>query len=133
MEPISQKAVYSQFIQFVRAEVQKERSTTNRRMLSVFVWCFLAPAIVSVVMLLLIKAQLLPRSMRGYLDWMMLVFPVLYSVYVLSFEVLKQIPANMRRGTLSTLLAQSERDGLWRERICAELGRAVPASQEEWK
>ena len=61
--------LYRELIEFVRMDVQSERHQVNRRMFSVFFWCFLIPAILSVCVLLLIKFHILPHRARGFLDW----------------------------------------------------------------
>jgi len=125
--------LYRELIEFVRADVQSERHQVNRRMFSVFFWCFLIPAIASVGVLLLIKFHILPRRARGFLDWMALIFPISYSLYILSSEVLAQVPAVFRRGGTSNVLGQSLRDTEWRERVCEAMQKSVNAAPEDWR
>lgn len=125
--------LYRELIEYVRTDVQSERHLVNRRMFSVFVWCFLLPAIVSAVALLLIKFRILPLRTRAVLDWIVLVFPVAYSLYVLGSEVLAPMPAMFRRGGTSNVLGQSLKDTEWRERVCAGMKKAVNASPAEWR
>ena len=124
--------LYRELIEFVRTDVQSERHQVNRRMFSVFFWCFLIPAIASVGVLLLIKFHILPHRARGFLDWMALIFPISYSLYILSSEVLAQVPAVFRRGGTANVLGQSLKDTEWRERVCEAMKRSVHATAEDW-
>src|SRR2546421_230005 len=88
----SRQELYERFIGFVVADQQRERSTLQRRMFSVFVWCFLVPASISLTALLMAKLGFLPRSLRYRIDWLILLFPMIYSLYILSSEVLVNVP-----------------------------------------
>jgi len=124
---------YRVFLDFVGNDVQRERLYSNRRMFSVFLWCFLMPSVVSIAFLLLIKVGVFPRKARVNLDWLILVFPVFYSLYILSSEVLSGIPTIFRRGGLAASLKQAEREGQWRERVCDSLVTSVNLSESEWE
>jgi hypothetical protein len=125
--------LYRELIEFIRMDVQRERHQVNRRMFNVFIWCFVLPAAVSAADLILIKFHILPRSFRAYMDWMMLLFPVSYSLYVLGSEVLAQVPATFKRGGLASALGQSLNQLEWRERVCEAMLRSVPGNAEDWK
>lgn len=125
--------LYRSFLDFISAETQRERSVVNRRMLSVFVWCFLLPTVISFTILLLVKLNVLPLRARGYTDWLVLVFPVIYSLYFLGSEVLRDIPTAFRRGGMGTTLGQALKEGEWRHRTCDAIRKSIPASSEEWR
>lgn len=125
--------LYRDLIEFVKHDVQRERSQVNRRMFNVFLWCFLLPAAASIAFLLLIKFHILPRRARGILDWMALIFPISYSLYILSSEVLAQMPAVFRKGGTSNVLTQSLKETAWRERVCEGMKKSVQATPEEWR
>jgi hypothetical protein len=125
--------LYRELIEFISLDVQSERHLVNRRMFGVFVWCFLLPAIVSAMALLLIKFKVLPLRTRAVLDWIVLVFPVAYSLYILGSEVLAPIPARFRRGSAANVLGQSTKDIEWRTRVCAGMQKAVNATPAEWR
>jgi hypothetical protein len=124
--------LYREFLEFVRQDIQRERRSANRRMFSVLLWCFLFPALLSVVILVLIKAGVLARSTRAYLDWMILVFPITYSLYILGSEVLTQMPMAFRRGGVANALEQSIRAAEWREQVSESMSRSLSASTEDW-
>jgi hypothetical protein len=124
--------LYSKFLDFVRDDHQKDRAVDNRRMLSVFIWCFLAPAIVSIVTILLINYSILPRSMRGYLDWIVLIFPVLYSIYFLGSQVLSGLPIAFKRGGFAMGLAQTKKESDWRFKLSEKLHKEMKLSQSDW-
>lgn len=132
MQGRTQQELYRAFIDFVAGDLQRERHLVNRRMMSVFIWCFLTPTLMSISLLLLVKFRILPKSTRNYLDWVILILPVFYSLYVLSFEVLSHIPAIFRRGGGAITLEQSLKDGEWRERTLDALERSISATRDEW-
>jgi hypothetical protein len=122
---------YKNFVDFVGNDLQNERKLANRRMLSVFLWCFVAPATLTVVSLLLVKMGVFPRRMRGNLDWLILLFPVLYSLYILGSEVVTGLPSIYRRGGLANSLKEAQVQGEWRQRVCAQMG-LLPCSAQDW-
>lgn len=134
MQGRSQQELYSDFIEFVRGDLQTERSAVNRRMWSVLTWCFLMPAGVMLAMLFMIAYGVLPRSARGYIEWMVLIFPVSYSLYFLGSEVLRQVPATFRRGGIASALGQALREGEWRNRVVENLRRQFrDVAPEDWR
>lgn len=133
MHTKSRQELYRSFIDLIRTEVQVERNAVNRRMLSVFFWCFLLPAIVSAALLILMNLGAVPRGMRALLDWIILVFPVSYSIYFLSSEVLREVPAAFRRGGIATTLGQALKEGDWREKVSGNMRKALPdARPADW-
>jgi hypothetical protein len=132
MQGKTRQELYRAFIEFITNDIQLERHQVNRRMLSVFFWCFLLPALLSITLLILIKVRILPSRVRNYLDWIVLVLPVIYSLHFLSSEVLAQIPARFRRGGGAGALQQSLKEGAWREQTCESMEKALTASTEDW-
>jgi hypothetical protein len=130
--PRSKTDTYREFIDFVRQDLQRERMAVHRRMFNVFVWCFALPAAFTIALLVLIKLHWLPRTARAYLEWMVLIFPVCYSLYVLSSEVVAQMPVVLRRGGLHGTLGQALKEAEWRERTRESMERAVQAAPGEW-
>lgn len=133
MQPPSRPEIYQAFLDFIHAELQRERSIKSRRMISVFFWCFLMPAVVALVLLLLVQFGVFPRKVRGYLDWLMLAFPVFYSIYFLSIEVLRDLPAVFKKGGMQNVLNQSLREVKWRESVCEGMKKSVRATDRDWK
>jgi hypothetical protein len=133
MQGRTRPELYRDFMEFIQDDIQHERSLVHRRMFNVLLWCFLLPALVSALLLMLVKMGAIPRSARGYLDWLVLIFPVSYSLYILGSEVLNQVPAAFRRGGVSTTLGQALKDMQWRTRVCEAMNRAFPGVvSEEW-
>jgi hypothetical protein len=132
MKAKSRQELYKAFIDFIAQDNQPERHTTNRKMLNVFFWCFILPALISTSILLFVKLHVLPRSARNHLDWLPLIVPVFYSLYFLSSEVLAQIPGAFRRGGIATNLSDSLKQGEWRERVTESLEQSIVATPEEW-
>ena len=132
MQTRSQQEIYQSFVEFVSNDIQHERRLVNRRMLNVFIWCFFLPAFISASILLLVKLKILPPRMRNQLDWLVLILPIFYSLYILSSEVLAQVPSAFRKGGIATTLVQSVREGEWRERVVEAMNRTVTASASDW-
>jgi len=129
----NKKALYEKFIEFVANDFQSERHRVNKRMFSVLLWCFLVPALISVVSLLLIKIGMFPRRIRAHLDWVVLIFPLCYSVYILSSEVLAQIPSLFRKGGGAVILGQTIKESGWRVRVSEGMKQTVSASKDDWR
>jgi hypothetical protein len=123
---------YRAFLEFVGEDLQRERRQANRRMLSVFIWCFLAPVVLSIVILLLVKIGVIPQGAKKNLDWLILVFPVVYSIYILGSEVIAGIPSMLRRGGLVHSLRQAETQSEWRERVCEAMKSQLKFGSREW-
>jgi hypothetical protein len=133
MQGRTKEELYQSFIDFVGNDVQKERRHANRRMIYVFIWCLILPVVTAATILLLIRLHIFPRWARTYADWAVLLFPVIYSLYILSFEVLAEIPNAFRKGGIASTLGHATRQGEWRRRVCDSMMSGVPATAEEWK
>lgn len=129
----TKQEVYRVFVEFIQSDMQRERKRVNRRMFNVFVWCFLTPAIFSTLLLILAKKNWIPHSWRSHLDWIILIFPVSYSLYVLGSEVLREIPSAIRQGGISSTLGQALREGEWRERVSEGMRRLLGTELNQWK
>lgn len=127
------QSFYQRFLAFVRQSADRERRAVNRRLFSVLLWCFLLPTAVLILFLLLIEFDFISWRYRGYADWVLLIFPVVYSLYFLSSEVLRDVPSAFRRGPVASVLAQAERDGRWRDEICRELDEKFGGDVEQWR
>lgn len=101
--------------------------------MSVFVWCFLAPALVTTMLFVLVKVDLVPRKVYRYADWIFLVFPTIYSLYFMASEVLLEFRTTLRRGGLGNVLAESEREAGWRVRIIHRLREHVGCDPADWQ
>ncbi|MEK7690982.1 MAG: hypothetical protein AAB425_08175, partial [Bdellovibrionota bacterium] len=112
---------YRVFLEFVRKDSQRDRSRTNRFMVGVFLWCFLFPMVLSVAMVLLLKTGVLAREYRWVMDWLMLVFPVAYSLYFLAAQLIPEMSSVFVRGGLSPAIAQALKESNWRTERAAEL------------
>ncbi len=124
--------LYRRYLEFVQSAHEKDRLDVSRRMRSVVVWCFLIPVIVVSVVILLVNFRILPRAFRAYQDWILLIFPVLYSLYFLGSQVLSGVPDAFRRGGFGLTLGQAAREGDWRNETCAAMEKELPWSGPEW-
>jgi hypothetical protein len=90
------------------------------------------PALVSLLLLLLIKAGLAPRSYSRYVEWMGLILPILDAVYVIASSVLNGMSSVFRWGGIANTLNQSYKDAEWRDRVCHEMRTHVRADYQTW-
>lgn len=133
MQRRSKQEIYRSFLEFIRADSRRERNLVSRRMRSVFFWCFILPALLSVLTLILIRLNVIPFRIRSYLDWVILIFPVSYSIYFISSEVIREVPVAFRSGGLATSLGQSLKEGEWRDLVCEGMRKSISASAQEWQ
>jgi hypothetical protein len=126
------RATYRRYLEFVQSVHQKDRLDVNRRMRSVFVWCFLAPVLTVAFVIVMSNYKVFPRAIRGYQDWILLVFPVIYSLYFLGSQVLTGIPEAFRRGGFGVTLGQAAKEADWRIDVCTAMEKELPWSVEEW-
>jgi len=126
------KHLYGKYLEFVQSANQKDQMHVNRRIRSVFLWCFLIPVVVVAVVLLLVNRGVLPRAFRSYQDWILLVFPVLYSLYFLSSQVLTGIPDAFRKGGFGLTLGQASREADWRIQLCESMEKDLNWNPDEW-
>lgn len=113
--------LYREFIDYIRIDIQRERLAANRRMLGVFLWCFIIPAVVAATVLVMVKLGVLPRRVSRYMDWLIVIFPVGYGLYMLSSDALRELPVMIRRGGIAATLSRALVEEQWRSRVCKEM------------
>ncbi|MBL7714743.1 MAG: hypothetical protein JNL01_04695 [Bdellovibrionales bacterium] len=128
----SRHEAYQQFLEFIRRDSQKDRNAVNRRMLSVFIWCFLIPVLAMTGLNFLVKMGWVPLKARAYSDVVFLIFPVAYSVYFLNAEVVRGLPRLFRQGGLANSLRQADEEDAWREKVVDSMKRTVGGAPETW-
>jgi hypothetical protein len=126
------RGLYRAYLEFVQDVAQKDRQDVTRKMRSVFLWCFCVPVLVDAVVILFVNYGFLPRSFRGNTDWILLVFPVAYSLYFLGSQVVAGIPRAFRRGGLAMTLGQAAQEADWRFEITEAMDRKFAWSSSEW-
>ncbi len=124
---------YRIFLSQVNSEMQAERQASNRRMISVLLWCFIFPLVIGSLFLLMISFRLIPFSARTYVDLVYLGFPVVYSLFFLSSQVIKDLPGHFKRGGVGTLLLNSQKDEAWRTQVCKRWIAKSTFSSDDWK
>jgi hypothetical protein len=124
--------LYKAFTEFVGRDIQSERKLANRRMFGVFLWCFMVPAFFTFSFVLGLKLGYIPLRYGRYADWIIVVFPVAYSVYILSFDLIRELPTAYRRGGVAANLARGYEDARWRTRVCTELKPMYVQKQWPW-
>lgn len=133
MRETSSLELYRDFLDFVRSDLQSERRLGIRRMFNVFLWCFVLPAGVSILWMVLIKTGLLPRWTGRYLDWVIVGFPLAFVLYILIIDLLHDMPEAFRRGGMSATLGRTLDNAKWRDRVCEEMReRFLAKHSENW-
>lgn len=123
---------YRRYLGFIHSANQKDRMDVNRRIRSVVIWCFLVPVLVVAVGIFLVNRGFIPRVFRSYQDWVLLLFPVLYSLYFLGSQVISGLPAAFRRGGFGLTLGQTATEADWRLDTCERMENELVWSAEEW-
>ncbi len=126
------QAKYVEFMRFVQAHNNRDRLVVSRKLFSFVLWCFIAPAIVSVLIIVLANSSVIPKSARSYLDWVMLVFPVLYSLYFVGAQLLSGVPKVYREGGFAQSLAQVLSEYGWRVGVLKEFNPTPAWTTEDW-
>ena len=129
----SRSQQYRQFLSLIQSKVRAERSAGNRRMFSVFLWCFLIPAAIALTVFTLIRFGVLPPAARNYADSALLFFPIVYSLYFLGSGMGREAVGVFRHGGLSATLERVAQEGEWRDRISGEMRREFSASSDDWR
>lgn len=124
---------YNQFIRYVQSSIQEERTQTNRKMFSVFLFCFLLPAVLSFSTIILIRMGVIPRDARSYVDWAILFFPIAYGFYAIGLQGLREVTSGLRRGGVTNALEHSLKQNTWREKNCAELKQLLGTQETHWR
>jgi hypothetical protein len=131
--------LYQSFIEFVKRDIQGERRLMNRRIFGVFLWCFVIPAILTLGFVLGLRLGTIPLRFGHYADWIIVAFPVAYTLHVLSFDLLREIPTAYRRGGVAATLGRAFEEARWRERVCDDLRAQLllpsadhPHSRRHW-
>jgi hypothetical protein len=122
-------AFYRDFIEYVGADLKKVRMQLHRRMLLAFLWCFIMPVLTAILVMVLVKFHVFPKNWGRHLDWLIVAFPVIFSIFILSSDVLKDLPSIMRRGGLSSALSRALQEETWRTRVCSEMRVAMTAHE----
>jgi len=124
--------LYASFLKFIQEDSQKDRMQVHQQMFSTLLWCFLVPVFLAGVILFFTRMGFVSSRWRSYLDPILLIFPVLYSLYYLGSQVIVDLPYLFRKGGLSTSLRQTLKEGKWRHATIESLSKQIPAKSEDW-
>jgi hypothetical protein len=133
MQIKSRVDLYKDFLNLVERENRREQSVVNRRIMAVFLWCFILPVICAVMMLILIHLNVVPRHFRSKMDWIILGFPISYAIYFLTSELIRDLPNFFKRGGMTNILKQSHKDFVWRERTIEAIRSLSGIQSSDWK
>lgn len=126
------QAKYVEFMKFIQAHNNRDRLIVSRKLFSFVLWCFIAPALVSVLIIVLSNSGVIPKSSRAYLDGVMLVFPVLYSLYFVGVQLLSGVPKVYREGGFAQSLGQALTEYSWRVSVLKEFKPTPAWSKTDW-
>lgn len=119
-------------MRFIQAHNNRDRLIVSRKLFSFVLWCFIAPASVSVLIIVLSNSNVIPKSSRSYLDGVMLVFPVLYSLYFVGAQLLSGVPKVYREGGFAQSLGQALSEYGWRVGVLKEFKPTPPWDSADW-
>ncbi len=125
--------IYRAFLEYVSVASRKERVQIQQRIWNVFLWCFAFPAVTAFVVMILIQFRVFPRSFRSYLDWVILIFPIAYSIHFLGSQVFSGLLASFKKGAIASSLQDAQKEGYWRDAVCEDITKIVVADLEEWR
>lgn len=117
----------------ISEEMKRERDLANGRLKGVFFWCFIIPAALSFLLILAVKQGWAPRVAMTYVGWMLVVFPVVYSLWFLLRELFAPAAAQERRASSGASSRHFIREAEWRSRFCEQLLKKVTATGDEWR
>jgi len=132
MQGRTQLELYNAFLGYVSTDIQKERKSTNRRMLSIFIWCVVIPVLVYVALMVLVVTKTVGPSARQYVGIAVLAVPICYALFVLGSDILRYVPELYRRGGVAKDLGQLGKDAEWRQNHCQSLEKALDAQPSQW-
>jgi hypothetical protein len=133
MQRFSKNELYAEFLGFLAKEMQRERYSVNRRVFSVLFWCILLPVMIFSVLFLFVLLGWIPFFIRSYLGWIILLFPILYTMRFLGLGFLKELPKIFKKNGGSVLLGQMQEKGKWRVSVCDELQTKLGLRGFEWR
>tara|TARA_Y100000590_G_scaffold467963_1_gene648785 strand:+ start:961 stop:1665 length:705 start_codon:yes stop_codon:yes gene_type:complete len=125
--------IYSEFLKFVAQDIQIERGILKRRMFSVFLWCFVLPALSYLFVVLSIRLGWLSLRWLFVSDWLLLGFPLVYSLYFLGSEVLWGMRLVVKQGGVNATLKDLEQDTYWRVDTSEKMSIQITAEKDLWK
>jgi hypothetical protein len=120
---------YEQFVKWVQEDMKKDRLVVNRKVFSVVFWCLVLPAILSYVLLVLRKFQLV--QLDRYAD-MILYLPPLVFIVIYLWPTFRDLPRVFRMGGLGAIMEESAKEVRWREETASRLQSEVKLSPREW-
>ena len=132
MEKKPRIEMYADFLSFVEQKSKREQSVVNHRLFNVLFWCFILPICLSVLFLLAVRVGLLPHRVKGYLDWLILLFPIGFALFTLVSEAYVDFPLMFRRGGMVTPLREVLKNYEWREMTIQELEKRIVVSPRDW-
>ena len=125
----SAQQAYEHFVNWVQADMKKDRFLVNRKVFSVVLWCLIFPALTLIVLVALRKYQWI--GVVKYVDLIVFVPPFIYALYSL-WPTIREIPRVFSKGGLNALLDESLKEVTWREKTSAQLKTDLKLTSKEW-
>ncbi len=120
---------YGLLIGWIQNDLKKDHSLVNRKVFSVVLWCLVLPSVILLVLYVLRKYQLIAPV--RYVDLLVFTPPFFYSLYSL-WPTLKEIPKVFKKGGLSAVLDESNREVQWREKTALKISNDLNLTNREW-
>ncbi len=115
---------YAAILLWIQEDLRKDRFAVHRRIFMILLWCLILPAIIASLLMVGIRLGWLPADWKRFLDWVTVMFPAGFALYVFVTEVATGFPAWIRVGGLGGVLKQIQQESEWRasarERVAAK-------------
>jgi len=125
----SAKKSYQLFVNWVQADMKRDRFLVNKKIFGVVFWCLLLPAILSIVLFGLRKYQVVV-AMR-FADLIIFLPPFVYALYSI-WPTIRQVPHVFKKGGMGALLDESMKEVEWREGTVARMKADINLTPAEW-
>lgn len=121
---------YEQFVNWVQADMKKDRVSVNRKVFSVVLWCLILPTLIALALYGMRKMQWIEQV--RYLDSILFFPPFAYALYSL-WPTIRELPRVFQKGGVGALLDESVREVEWREMTAAKLESELKLTSHEWR
>ncbi len=123
---------YRSFIKFVDGDVRSKKASMNRQMLRLLGWSFVLPVLFIFTATVLIKVGMVSGEYKKYFDWLLLLCPLLYSVYLVGSDYFKDFGKVFKSNGSSSMVRRAIKEAEWREGIVAGFHQKLGFSKGDW-
>ncbi len=121
--------IYEQFSSWIKLDVNRDRAITNRKILSVAVWCLILPIFLTLIAFL--NRKFFQFNIDRYTDDIIF-FPPLVYVLISLWPTLRDLPRVFKKGGFVALVEDSQREVEWREKTSLQMNADLRFGKNEW-